>query len=114
MSAPTTVHNDRIREHAERLAGSPVTRGALSTAFEETHASSVEVLVEGKAFYPPMLEDISSATSSIHINQFGFRPFRFCHPASPIFSKSCGVCAGFDGNQSWAYRSISRHSMRGG
>ena len=74
MSSPTMVSNDRIREHAERLAGSPVTRDALSTAFEETHASSVEVLVEGKAFYPPMLEDLASASSSIHINQFGFRP----------------------------------------
>src|SRR6188474_671488 len=74
MSSPTKVPNDRIREHAERLAASPVTRGALSTAFEESYASSVEVLVEGKAFYPPMLEDIASASSSIHINQFGFRP----------------------------------------
>ena len=68
------VPNDRIREHAERLAGSPVTIGGLSMGFEESHASSVEVLVEGKAFYPPMLEDLASASSSIHINQFGFRP----------------------------------------
>ena len=48
--------------------------GGLSTGFEESHASSVEVLVEGKAFYPRMLEDIASASSSIHVNQFGFRP----------------------------------------
>jgi hypothetical protein len=53
-----------------------VTIGGLSAAFEESHASSVEVLVEGKAFYPPMLEDIAAAASSIHINQFGFRPGR--------------------------------------
>jgi cardiolipin synthase A/B len=32
------------------------------------------VHVEGRNFYPPMLEDIASASSSIHINQFGFRP----------------------------------------
>lgn len=31
------------------------------------------MLVEGDAFYPRMLEDIAGATSSIHINQFGFR-----------------------------------------
>ena len=74
MSSPTIVSNDGIRQHAERLAGGPVTIGGLSTAFEESHASSVEVLVEGKAFYPRMLEDIASASSSIHINQFGFRP----------------------------------------
>ena len=42
--------------------------------FEETTASTAEVHVEGRNFYPPMLRDIESATSSIHINQFGFRP----------------------------------------
>jgi hypothetical protein len=46
----------------------------LALAFEETVASSAEVHVEGRNFYPPMLRDISAATSSIHINQFGFRP----------------------------------------
>ena len=46
----------------------------LSMAFEETRAATAEVLVEGRAFYPPMLEDIAAATSSVHINQFGFRP----------------------------------------
>jgi cardiolipin synthase len=46
----------------------------LALAFTESRASSVEVHVEGRNFYPPMLEDIASATSSISINQFGFRP----------------------------------------
>jgi cardiolipin synthase A/B len=32
------------------------------------------VLVEGAAFYPRMLEDVDAATSSIHVDQFGFRP----------------------------------------
>ena len=74
MSTATTVSNDRILEHAERLAARPVTLRALSTAFEESSASSAEVLVEGRSFYPPMLDDIASASSSVHINQFGFRP----------------------------------------
>jgi cardiolipin synthase len=74
MSTPTTVSNDRILEHAERLAAGPVALAALSMAFEESRASSAEVLVEGRSFYPPMLEDIASASSSVHINQFGFRP----------------------------------------
>ena len=69
-----TVPYDRIREHAERLATGPVGRGDLALAFDESSASSVEVHVEGRNFYPPMLEDIASATSSVHINQFGFRP----------------------------------------
>jgi cardiolipin synthase A/B len=74
MSAATAVSNDRMLEHAERLAAGPVTRAALSMAFEESSASSAEVLVEGATFYPPMLDDIAAASSSVHINQFGFRP----------------------------------------
>jgi cardiolipin synthase len=72
--AGIAVPNDRIREHAERLAAGPVNRGALALAFSESAASSAEVHVEGRNFYPPMLEDVAAAASSIHINQFGFRP----------------------------------------
>jgi cardiolipin synthase len=52
----------------------PVALDALALSFAESSASSVEVLVEGESFYPPMLADIESAVSSVHINQFGFRP----------------------------------------
>jgi cardiolipin synthase len=72
--AGSPVANDRIGEHAERLATTPVALEDLALAFDESEASSVEVHVEGRNFYPPMLEDLESATSSIHINQFGFRP----------------------------------------
>ena len=68
------VPNDGIQEHAERLLTGPVPRGALAIGFSESRASSVETLVEGRSFYPRMLEDIASASSSVHINQFGFRP----------------------------------------
>jgi cardiolipin synthase A/B len=73
-AAGIAVPNDRIREHAERLAAGPVNRGALALEFSESAASSAEVHVEGRNFYPPMLEDVAAAASSIHINQFGFRP----------------------------------------
>jgi cardiolipin synthase A/B len=72
--AAIAVPNDRVRERAERLVVGPVTRRDLALAFSESSASSVDVLVEGASFYPRMLEDIASASSSIHINQFGFRP----------------------------------------
>jgi cardiolipin synthase A/B len=62
-----------LRALAERLVSAPVERGALALAFAESSASSVEVLVEGESFYPRMLEDIAGASSSIHINQFGFK-----------------------------------------
>src|SRR4051812_9002900 len=66
--------NALLREQAERLLGAPVARRALSVGFAESRASSVETLVEGHSFYPRILEDIASASSSIHIIQFGFRP----------------------------------------
>ena len=68
------VGNDDLRAHAEQLARRPVRRADLALAFDESTASSAEVLVEGKSFYPRILEDIAAASSSIHINQFGFRP----------------------------------------
>ena len=68
------VGNGELRSHADRLLASPVSRGDLALAFEESAAETAEVLVEGKNFYPRMLEDIAAASTSIHINQFGFRP----------------------------------------
>jgi len=68
------VANEQIREHAERLVTKPVARAGLALGFSESSAADVEVLVEGSSFYPRMLDDLAAATSSIHINQFGFRP----------------------------------------
>ena len=69
------VPNQRLADHAERLSSaSEVGRGELALAFEHSSASSVELHVEGRNFYPPLLADIASASSSVHINQFGFRP----------------------------------------
>src|SRR3954463_13764634 len=69
------VTDEAIREHARRLlqAGT-VPRTELALAFAETSAATAEVLVGGTSFYPPMLADIRAASSSVHINQFGFRP----------------------------------------
>ena len=63
-----------LRKQAQALLTGPVRRGGLAVGFPESRASSVDVLVEGRAFYPRMLEDIAAASSSVHINQFGFRP----------------------------------------
>ena len=67
---------NEIRDRAVRLVSRPVSRGDLALRFARSRASSVEVHVEGRNFYPPMLADIASAESSVHINQFGFRPGR--------------------------------------
>jgi cardiolipin synthase len=72
---PASVTSSSLREHARRLLEAHrVEHGDLALAFEESSASSAEVLVGGASFYPAMLDDIRAATSSVHINQFGFRP----------------------------------------
>jgi cardiolipin synthase A/B len=68
------VENSRIREIAERLMTGEPPRRPPALSFRQTSASSVETLVEGSSFYPRILDDIASASSSVHINQFGFRP----------------------------------------
>jgi cardiolipin synthase len=68
------LSNDALRAHAERLVAGPVGLRSLALGFSETSAASGEVLVGGEEFYPRLLEDIASARSSVHINQFGFRP----------------------------------------
>ena len=68
------VSNRALRSHAEELLARPVHLDDVALAFDEASAASAEVLVEGESFYPPMLADIESAQTSVHINQFGFRP----------------------------------------
>jgi cardiolipin synthase len=69
------VPHDAIAAHAARIAAAPrVERAQLALAFDRSAASSVRLHVEGRNFYPPLLADIAAASSSVHINQFGFRP----------------------------------------
>jgi cardiolipin synthase A/B len=63
-----------IRGRALGLVAEPVSRRDLALKFGKSRASSIDVHVEGRNFYPPMLEDIVAAKSSVNINQFGFRP----------------------------------------
>jgi cardiolipin synthase A/B len=71
---PSAEAKESVPDQAERLLSGPRKRDVLALAFAESSASSAEVLVEGRSFFPRMLEDIASASSSVHINQFGFRP----------------------------------------
>jgi cardiolipin synthase A/B len=59
---------------AEPLVRAPVRLGDLALAFDETTAATVDVHVEGRNFFPLILADIGTATSSVHVNQYGFRP----------------------------------------
>ena len=69
------VPNEEIAAHAARLSVAPrVDRSALALEFDGSSASLVQLHVEGRNFYPSLLADIAAASSSVHINQFGFRP----------------------------------------
>jgi cardiolipin synthase len=73
-SGAVQITNDGIAAHAERLLSRPVGTADLALAFEESSAATTELLVEGASFYPRMLADIAAASSSVHLNQFGFKP----------------------------------------
>ena len=69
------IQDKHIPEYAQRVStASQVGRGDLALEFGRSVASSAQLHVEGHNFYPPLLADIASASSSVHINQFGFRP----------------------------------------
>jgi cardiolipin synthase A/B len=63
-----------MRARAEALVRAPVRLGDLALVFEETTAGSADVQVGGRDFFPLILDDIAAATSSVHVNQYGFRP----------------------------------------
>ena len=65
---------NEVRDRAERFVRAPVQLGDLALTFDETAAATVDVQVGGSTFFPLILDDIASATSSVHINQYGFRP----------------------------------------
>ena len=53
---------------------SSVERSEQALAFDPSRAADPQLFVEGEEFYPPMLDDLRRAESSIHIIQFGIRP----------------------------------------
>jgi len=108
---PTTAA-DRVSiptDTARRLLERPVHRSDLAFAFGEASASTSAVHVGGKAFYPPMLADIAAAESSIHINQYGFRPGtigeRFAQALLAKASAGVSVRLVVDGSGSYRGRS---------
>ena len=66
--------NEGIRDHALRLLAGPVARNTLALAFWRAPRRRRKCSWRARASTRRMLEDIASASSSIHVNQFGFRP----------------------------------------
>jgi len=74
ITDPGIADPTAARARAEQLARERVRRSDLALRFDDSLAATADVHVAGKSFYPRILEDIAAASSSIHINQFGFRP----------------------------------------
>ena len=66
MLAPSS--NELTRRAGELLRKPVVRRSDLELVFDESSATTAEVHVEGRNFYPPMLHDIASARSSVHVH----------------------------------------------
>jgi cardiolipin synthase A/B len=58
----------------------------LRRLWSPTTAADVEVLPEGRRFYPRMLEDIGRAQQSVHVMQYGFQPGVIGDQFAPLFS----------------------------
>jgi cardiolipin synthase len=56
------------------VASGSVERQDIALTFAPTSSTSAELLIDGPAFYPRILQDLSVAQSSIHIDQYGFTP----------------------------------------
>jgi cardiolipin synthase A/B len=61
-----------LSERAARVERVPQ-KPSLAPAYPKTLRNNVEVLVDGGQFFPRMLADLRSASSSIHIAQYGFK-----------------------------------------
>ena len=69
-SRPPTRWSTRVEPGAARGPK----HADLARLWGPTSAADVEVLPEGRVFYPRMLEDIGGARHSVHIMQYGFQP----------------------------------------
>lgn len=57
----------------EGVLGGPRRRLALPVNFAPSTASAWELLIDGPAFFPRLMEDIEAATRDVHILIFGFK-----------------------------------------
>lgn len=71
-------------ETARILATQTITLEDLDMKFAPSTATSVELYVDGAAFYPRILEDLSAAQSSINIDQYRFTPGEVADRFTPV------------------------------
>ncbi len=72
---PVKINSGDEAAYALHLATKEtVSRADLAVGFDRSLVVDPLLLVEGSQFYPRLLDDMNSATTSIHINEFGIRP----------------------------------------
>ena len=75
-------------EYARRALAEPGPQHAdLRRLWAPTTAADVEVLPEGRVFYPRMLEDVGRAEHSVHVMQYGFQPGVIGDQFASLFSQ---------------------------
>jgi cardiolipin synthase A/B len=75
-------------EYARRALAHPGPQHAdLARLWGPSTAGDVEVLPEGRVFYPRMLEDVAGARHSVHVMQYGFQPGVIGDQFAPLFER---------------------------
>ena len=84
-SGPIEVRD--AMEYARRSLAEPGPKHEdLARLWAPSSAADVEVLPEGRVFYPRMLEDVGRARHSVHVMQYGFQPGVIGDEFAPLFS----------------------------
>ena len=85
------IEGDDAIEYARRALAEPGPQHAdLRRRWAPTTAADVEVLPEGRVFYPRMLEDVGRARHSVHVMQYGFQPGVIGDQFAALFSAKAG------------------------
>lgn len=71
---PTAITSDQAQAAVAEFAASGPGPGDVGLPYGWSTAATIEPWAGGEEFYPRMLADLESATSSIHILMFGWKP----------------------------------------
>jgi cardiolipin synthase len=83
----TAVPADLAASVASRIASQDsVDRQDLSVDLAPSHTASMQLYVDGKNFFPPLLADMQAARSSIHFEEYGFEPGELADQLVPVLS----------------------------
>jgi cardiolipin synthase len=75
----------------ERLAVEErVSTADLAVAMAPSSVSSFQLKIDGKSFFPGILDDIRAAQTSVHIAEYGFKPGQLADELVPILQDKAG------------------------